>query len=256
MNFSRKLNSVLDFISFQSILKKNYSQVKKIWFNSEQRVAEKEEHTKEWFNSLDSVKQYKPDKPHVKFSELNEADKIEFIKKMWKERLVQSASAPKELTQDYLNKLVKRDNSTQLRKTFEYLAKREYYQEKSEKKKALRKKQMEETLDKDIDNRQSKLFLRRIGSNDYTFFYRHRLISAIMDNAPQIVFDHRFTPSQTREEAVATMFRQYIEIVHYNREESLNPFKVLSFHLIKLHLFVLFISKKTKLTLQDPFLQL
>jgi hypothetical protein len=230
MSFSRKLNAVYDLRSLQVTIKRCLSQKLKKSSKSkttENTVEQQDDSVSEWFDQMKHGA--RSHKECVKFSELSESEKKEEIKKIWRDRLAQFKSAPKELDQKALSLLLKRESYNQLCKSFEYLAKSEYYKEKDEKQRAFSKKMREQIKSGEIEKPYSSTFLRRIGASDTRFFYRHRLLSAIMDNAPTIVFDHRFTAIQTRDEALVTMYRQFIEVLHYNREQSLSPFQVYSF---------------------------
>jgi ribonuclease P protein 1 len=105
------------------------------------------------------------------------------------------------------------------------LAKQEVYQQQKEIRREVVKQRLEENLKKVINPNEpvtnypgKGMFLRRQGDLQTRMFYRGKVLSAIINDDPKIVFDFRFLPKQTRTEHVVSVYRQLIEVIHHNRE--------------------------------------
>jgi Trm5-related predicted tRNA methylase len=102
-----------------------------------------------------------------------------------------------------------------------YLAKKEFYKS-LKKQKQIENSQREKIQISTIHS----CFLQRLDlRNTPKNFYRNRVASSIINNAPRVVFDCRFMNMHTRQESLRSMFRQLTEIIVFNRA-SFEPFQI------------------------------
>jgi hypothetical protein len=102
------------------------------------------------------------------------------------------------------------------------IAKERYYALQKAEKRALRLERLEEIQTKidaglwtTTDFRNS--FVRKTTKTDERHFFRDRLASAVINNNPSIVFDFRYEHYFDRPNLMASLYRQYIEVISKNR---------------------------------------
>ena len=72
----------------------------------------------------------------------------------------------------------------------------------------------------------SQMILRRMGKADFKFFYRHRLLSSIVTDAPRVVFDFQFMPLHSNDEAFTSLYRHIFSSIRHNRQIAHTPFQI------------------------------
>lgn len=111
------------------------------------------------------------------------------------------------------------------------MVKEEYYAFLKEQKRQEREKREKKNTDTDnlsevITNYPGRdTYLKRINNTELRRFYRSKVLSSILNDEPSIVFDFRFTSMHTRIEHIKSLYRQYINIISYNRTSEI-PFQV------------------------------
>lgn len=113
------------------------------------------------------------------------------------------------------------------------MAKDEYYKQLKEKKqqeKLERIKNRKECLDGNkiavVTNYPGRsTFIKRIDTSSQRFLDRCKVLTSIVTNEPSVVFDFRFINLHTRVEVRKSLYREFIEVIHQNRD-SARPFQL------------------------------